>query len=91
MPAPTDAVIDRKTRPIYDALNRGDSKVCTPWWGTAPFTDLISRFSRMQQHASSIARQAHLCAAARLCMHKAGRAASRHGFACLFGSSAEQV
>jgi hypothetical protein len=27
MPNPSGAVIDRKSRPIYDALNRGDTKV----------------------------------------------------------------
>lgn len=27
MPQPSEAVLERKTRPIYDALNRGDSKV----------------------------------------------------------------
>jgi hypothetical protein len=27
MPNPSGAVLDRKSRPIYDALNRGDTKV----------------------------------------------------------------
>jgi hypothetical protein len=27
MPNPSEAVLDRKSRPIYEALNRGDTKV----------------------------------------------------------------